>query len=210
MFTQVSPSLLGDLLVAACLVLLLMLIVSASLWSRVRRLQHQYDSSLGTDLLTGQCNRMRFMELAERQINHVQRTGRCAAAMIIDLDECQKINERYGHQGGDLAVQLLARCAQSTIRDYDLLGRYSGEEMAMLLPDTSLEGADAVAQRLRETLASQEVLTDKGERFPVTVTIGISALSSEMDTLEDLLLAADSALNNAKTQGLGKTVSQRI
>lgn len=187
-----------------------LLLVCLLLWQRNRVLRALYNAERGIDPLTSLCNRMRFMELAERQINHVQRTGRSAAALIVDLDRCQKINEEYGHNGGDVAVQYLARCSQATVRDYDLLGRYSGEEMAILLPDTSLEGANAVARRLRDAINAQEVSLENGKHFPVTVTIGISVLSRESDTLEDLLLAADAALATAKAQGHNRTVSQPV
>ena len=77
----------------------------------------------------------------------------------------------------------------------------------MLLPDTSLEGAHAVARRLREALELQQVAPPQGHPFSITITVGISALRHESDTLDDLLLAADAALAEAKTQGSNRTAS---
>lgn len=210
MFTQLSPASMNLILICAATACTALSLVCIFQWQRNRALHALYENNRGIDPLTGLWTRIRFMELSERQINHVQRTGRNAAALIIDIDHCQKINEKYGHRGGDLAVQYLARCSQTTVRDYDLLGRYSGEELAMILPDTTLEGACAVARRLRDSIAEQDVITDTGEHFLITVSIGISVLSNEMHTLEDVLLAADAALSIAKEQGHNRTVSQPV
>ena len=194
----------ANFLAGLCLLLLLLCLM---LWRKQIQLKAQHEIEKGLDSLTGTWNRIRFMELAEQQVNHVQRTGRRAAALIIDLDRCQKINEQYGHAAGDQAVQLLARSAQTTLRNYDLLGRYSGEELAMLLPDTTLEGASAVARRMRDALGSGEITTANGQCFQITITIGISAITKETDTLEDLLVTADAALSEAKSQGHNRTVA---
>lgn len=207
MLNHLPPDRLETLIFGLAAAALLLLVSTIVLWLHIRRLQARCDTERGLDLLTGLCNRVRFLELAERQINHVQRTGRSAAILLIDLDQCQKINEQHGHQGGDLAMQLIAQCALETVRDYDVVGRYSGGEVAMLLPDTSLEGAHAVARRLREALELQQVAPPLGHPFSITITVGISALRHESDTLDDLLLAADAALAEAKTQGSNRTAS---
>jgi diguanylate cyclase (GGDEF)-like protein len=207
MLDSLPPDRLESLVFGLGTATLLLLAVTTMLWLRLRRLRARYDAERGLDPLTGLCNRVHFLELAERQINHVQRTGRSAAILLIDLDQCQKINEQYGHQSGDRAVQLIAQCAQDTVRDYDVAGRYSGGEVALLLPDTSLEGAHAVARRLREAIELQQIAPPQGQPFSVTITVGISALRRESDTLDDLLLAADAALAEAKTQGRNRTAS---
>lgn len=210
MLSTLSTENLTQLFVATTIACLLLAIGFVVLLQRYKALQALCEAERGTDPLTGIWNRIRFMELAEKQVNHIQRTGRSAALLIIDLDHCQKINEQYGHQAGDLAVQYLARCAQASVRDYDLLGRYSGEELAMLLPDTTQEGANAVANRLRDAIAEQTVTTPKNEHFLITVSIGLSVLADEIHTLEDILLAADIALTSAKAQGHNRTVFQRV
>lgn len=207
---SVAPEALYLLLAATTLATLALAIASVRLLQSKRKLIADYETERGLDPLTGLWNRLRFMEQAERELNHVQRTGRSAAAVIVDLDHGKKINEEYGHLGGDMAVQFLARCAQDTVRDYDLLARYSGEELAMILPDTTLEGAQAVARRLRDAIASQNVVLPDGKHFLITVTIGIAALSRESDTLDDLLVSADAALTEAKAQGRNRTVAQMV
>lgn len=179
-------------------------------WHQNRKLRVLNENARGIDALTQICTRVRFMELAERQVNHVQRTCRNAAVLIVDIDHCMKINEQYGHSAGDLAVQYLAHCARLTVRDYDLLGRYSGEEIVILLPDTDLEGAHIVARRLRDHIAENNIVTKSGANFLLTVSIGISSLTHETHTLEDILLAADQALSKAKEQGYNRTASEFI
>lgn len=207
---SLAPETLYALLALTTLTSVMLAIACIRLWQGKRTLLASQEAERGLDPLTGVWNRLRFMELAERELNHVQRTGRSAAALIVDLDHGMRINEEYGHLGGDKAVQFLARCAQDTIRDYDLLARYSGEELVMLLPDTTAEGAEAVARRLRDAIAAEDVTLENGKHFLITVTIGIAAVSRETDTLDDLLLAADTALREAKTQGHNRTAVQSV
>ncbi|SFN39631.1 diguanylate cyclase (GGDEF) domain-containing protein [Formivibrio citricus] len=208
MFIHLPTATLITLLAALSVLVIVMLIVCLVLLQRTRKLHHQCEVERGTDALTGLWNRTRFMELAERQVNYVQRTGRSAAVLLIDLDECKKINHSYGHVAGDMAVRLISQAARDTVRDYDLLGRYSGEEIVVLLPDTTLEGAQAVAKRFREKLGAQKVTTTENKTFGVTVSVGIAALRCETDTLEDMLVGADAALVTAKAQGRDRVVAQ--
>jgi len=174
-------------------------------WRENRQLRNQLDMQRTRDLLTGIYNRPYFMELAEREINRAQRTGRHVAVLIIDIDGCKKLNEEFGHRGGDMALTSLAAQAQCSIRDYDLLGRFSGEEVAIVLPDTNEIGAQIVCERLREKLDAHPVMLEDGNCFTVSVSIGVAVTGSEMDTLDDALLAADEALHSAKKNGPGHT-----
>jgi diguanylate cyclase (GGDEF)-like protein len=173
-------------------------------WRKNLQLHHDLEEQRTRDLLTGIYNRPYFMELAEREINRAQRTGRHVAVLIIDIDGCKKLNEEYGHQGGDQALSVLAAQARAAIRDYDLAGRFSGEEVAIVLPDTNASGAGIVAQRLRDRLEAHPVLLESAG-FTLSVSIGIAITSTETDTLDDALLAADSALHAAKLHGPGHT-----
>lgn len=208
MFTHLPTAQLVVLLAVFGVLLLIMLVICLVLLRRTRKLQLQCEIERGTDELTGLWNRMRFMELAERQVNYVQRTGRSAALLLVDLDECKKINQSFGQSAGDQAVRLVAQAARETVRDYDLVGLYSGEELVVLLPDTAQEGAQSVAKRLRERLAMQKIIAGDSRSFVVTVSIGIASVRCETDTLDDLLVAADAALVTAKAQGRDRVVVQ--
>lgn len=210
MSTTFNPDTLLLLLALSMLGTLVLAVACVRIWQSKQALLASHEAERGTDQLTGLWNRLHFMAQAERELNHVQRTGRSAAALVVDLDQGKKINEEHGHSGGDFAVRYMANCAKATIRDYDLLARYSGTQLVMLLPDTTLEGAQAVARRLRDAIAAHDVSLPDGTHFLITVTIGISAISRESDTLDHLLLAADSAVSSAKAQGQGRTVAQKV
>jgi len=175
------------------------------LWRQNQGLRQALQEQRTRDVLTRIYNRPYFMELAEREINRSQRTGRHVAVLLIDIDGCKKLNEEFGHQGGDQALIALAAQAQLAIRDYDLLGRFSGEEVAIVLPDTNEVGARIVCERLREKLDAHPVMLEDGNCFTVSVSIGIAVTNSEMDTLDDALLAADAALHAAKKNGHSHT-----
>ncbi len=208
MLTDLSSTTLLTSLTVLCILLCGVLIFCLALLQRCKKHKQQCEAERGVDVLTGLWTRSRFMELAERQVNYVQRTGRSAAILLIDLDACKKINQHYGHVAGDDAVRLLASTARDTVRDYDLLGRYSGEEIVMLLPDTNLDGAQVVARRFRERIAAQKIATAENQSFGITVSIGIAALRCETDTLDDMLVGADDTLGLAKAQGRDRVVTQ--
>lgn len=177
------------------------------LWRQNLFLKHVLAEQRTRDPLTGIYNRPYFIELSEREINRAQRTQRRVAVLIIDVDGCKKLNEEYGYLGGDLALRQLAQQAIASIRDYDLAGRFSGEEIALVLPDTDETGAMTVSRRLREKLDAHPVTLEDGTCFTVSVSIGIAIAGGEMETLDDALLAADEALITAKKNGPGHTVA---
>lgn len=155
-----------------------------------------------TDPLTGLHNR-RYMEarLAE-ELNRSKRYDFPMSFMMIDIDDFKHYNDRNGHQAGDRALEITAQCLRSTLRKVDVASRYGGEEFTILLPQTTLKEAGAIADRLR-----REIMTTKfphGDAQPfgaVTVSIGLSSLSSSVDSAEAMIRAADRALYHAKSHG---------
>ncbi|QLI81758.1 GGDEF domain-containing protein [Chitinibacter fontanus] len=174
-------------------------------WQQIRQLRVQLLNSGLTDQLTGLYHRHHLMTLAEHEINRAQRSNIKVSALIIDLDYCAKINHQFGHYAGDLALQHLAKFANESIRDFDLAGRFSGEEIVLILPNTDEAGALVVAERLRAKVKQHPlVLSQHKETISVSVTIGIATLQTETETIEDLLLAADTALQCAMQQGIDR------
>lgn len=155
-----------------------------------------------TDPLTGLHNR-RYMEarLAE-ELNRSKRYEFPMSLMMIDIDDFKLYNDRNGHQAGDRALEITAQCLRSTLRKVDVASRYGGEEFTILLPQTTLKEAGAIADRLR-----RQVMTTKfphGDSQPqgaVTISIGLSSLSSSVDSAEAIIRAADRALYHAKSHG---------
>ena len=119
--------------------------------------------------------------------------------MFIDLDTFKEINDRYGHLGGDQVLIDLANKATTCLRQTDILFRYGGDEFVAILPLTDIQQAILAAERIHEEAA-------KSQTIPWTVSIGIAELTSEHDTIEDLLTRTDNALYQAKLSGKNKTV----
>ena len=155
-----------------------------------------------TDPLTGLHNR-RYMEARlSEELNRSKRYHFPLSFMMIDIDDFKLYNDRNGHQAGDRALEITAQCLRSTLRKADVASRYGGEEFTILLPQTTLEEAGAIADRLR-----RQIMTTKfphGDSQPqgaVTISIGLSSLSSSVDSAEAMIRAADRALYHAKSHG---------
>ncbi|MFZ6031013.1 MAG: sensor domain-containing diguanylate cyclase [Chloroflexota bacterium] len=152
------------------------------------------------DSLTGLHNRRNFFDLAEHEFRSAQRYQHSLSAIMLDIDRFKAINDGYGHLVGDRVLQAVAECCCQTIRNVDILGRYGGEEFAVILPKTDHPAACQVAERLRQRIEQAIVKTDAGP-VTVTVSLGVSAMRNEHLTLEALLADADQALYLAKRNG---------
>jgi diguanylate cyclase (GGDEF)-like protein len=122
------------------------------------------------------------------------------AALMLDLDRFKLVNDRYGHGAGDDVLREVARRIQATVREIDLPARYGGEEFAVLLPETGIEKAQEVAERIRLAVGSSPIGTRRG-RLPVTLSAGVAVLDPEGGDLGALFEAADAALYAAKAAG---------
>lgn len=152
------------------------------------------------DSLTGLTNRGRFQELAATEIGRSHRYGLTLALLLIDLDHFKRVNDTLGHHAGDVALQTCARVLQSECRESDVAARVGGEEFAVLLPNTPIEEALQVAERLRAAIAAQAVVLQDGSRFNLTASLGVAGLHSD-ESLEALMQRADRALYGAKQSG---------
>lgn len=153
-----------------------------------------------TDALTGLANRRHFLETAEDEFARAQRYNTPLAVLMADLDFFKAINDRYGHAGGDTVLRHFAITLSSLLRDSDSAGRVGGEEFAVLLPHTALDGAQAFAERLMDCIASTPPDID-GTLAPYTVSIGISEFGPGSKDFSALLRCADDALYRAKHNG---------
>ena len=153
-----------------------------------------------TDALTALSNRRHFLETAEEEFARAQRYETPLAVLMADLDFFKSINDRYGHAGGDAVLRNFAAVLSGLLRDSDCAGRIGGEEFAVLLPHTTLEGARAFAERLMECIAADPPEID-GTSAPYTLSIGISELAPCHTDFSALLRNADHALYRAKHNG---------
>ncbi|MFC3535731.1 diguanylate cyclase [Couchioplanes azureus] len=165
---------------------------NAGLFARVQELAT-------TDELTGVHNRRHFYSLATTLLNAAARNNHELAAVMLDIDNFKAVNDTYGHGVGDDVIREVARRVTQSIRVCDVLGRYGGEEFAVILPDLD-EGGPDLAERIREAIADTPVPTRDGA-LPVTVSVGITHLHPDDDGLDQVLARADHALYRAKQGG---------
>lgn len=153
------------------------------------------------DHLTGVANRRAFFEAAELELTRNRRTPRPIALVLFDADHFKQINDRHGHPAGDCVLRQLGAALSLTFRQVDVVARVGGEEFAVLLPSSTLDGAAAVAERLRRLVESQPVTCD-GVSIAYTVSAGIAAVDAgETIDLDTLIKRADRALYAAKANG---------
>jgi len=160
-----------------------------------------------TDGLTGLHNR-RFMTMhLEQSLEQAIRHERTLAVMIADMDHFKAVNDTYGHDAGDAVLRQLADRIRAAVRGADIPCRYGGEEFVVIMPDTDLEGAAIVAERIRLRVAAEPFVLPDGRRLDRTISVGLGALHSSVDTSELLLKRADAALYEAKQSGRNRVVS---
>lgn len=155
-----------------------------------------------TDPLTGLHNR-RYLEarLAE-ELSRSKRYNYPLSFMMIDIDDFKLYNDRNGHQAGDRALEITAQCLRAALRKVDVASRYGGEEFSILLPQTDLEEAGVIADRIRRKIMSTRFPHGKTQPLGgVTVSIGLSTFSPTLDSAEAIVRAADRALYHAKSHG---------
>jgi diguanylate cyclase (GGDEF)-like protein len=169
-------------------------------------LHHQIQRQAVTDELTGLANHGRFQELLGAEIEQVRRYEHPVGLIMLDLDDFKSVNDTYGHQQGDIVLKHVARVLRESSRDADSPARYGGEEMALILPHTDLEGSHAIAERVRTAIEGLHVpRLDRQGVLRITASLGVaSSLEGDKD---GLISDADGALYAAKRSGKNRTVT---
>jgi diguanylate cyclase (GGDEF)-like protein len=173
------------------------------------RIQKELETLAITDSLTGLYNRRHFFDLAKYEMEQVRRFSRPIALVLIDLDDFKRVNDTFGHPTGDAVLSSIAGVFQSSTRAIDIVGRYGGEEFAILMPGTDSAGSEIIVQRLRKALEKQNSHTNLPS-YSITFSAGIASFSTSQAyiqaDLEILIKQADQALYDAKRAGKNRTV----
>lgn len=152
-----------------------------------------------TDALTGLLNRYGLQRAISREMARARRYLRPLSCLMIDIDFFKKINDVYGHPVGDTAIQQVGTVLTQSVRSSDMVFRYGGEEFIVLLPETDIDGACALGEKIRAIVESR--MFGNGERvFPITLSIGAAALKNG-ESGNDMIARADEALYHAKERG---------
>jgi len=160
-----------------------------------------------TDEKTSLLNARRFMELSARELERASRFGRLLALIMADLDLLRNINNTYGHLAGDQVLSGIGRIIRETIRDYDIAGRFGGEEFSIVLPEADLEEARAFAEGLRQAIEATEFeVRTSPTPIHVTMSLGVACFPQDATALDDLIHEADVAVYQAKLQGRNRVV----
>jgi two-component system, cell cycle response regulator len=153
-----------------------------------------------TDALTGLLTRRRFLEVGADELERARRYSRPFSLIAIDLDHFKQVNDRYGHAAGDAVLAGVAAVLREQTRQHDLVGRIGGEEIAIALPETGLETARLVAERIRSRVSAL-VPTADGIKIPVSASFGVAVAGPSDTSVMEMLKRADQALYRAKRFG---------
>jgi diguanylate cyclase (GGDEF)-like protein len=164
-----------------------------------------------TDFLTGLKTRGYFEQQLDLELARAERRGTPVAVLMIDIDHFKRLNDTHGHPAGDVVLRDVAAILTRDLREVDTAARYGGEEFILLLPETDLQGAKLVAQRLRYSVEQANFFTgartEAGQKTEhVTISVGVAMFPEEARFKRDLLEAADAALYEAKAQGRNRVI----
>lgn len=167
----------------------------------------EFQHLLAHDALTGALSRTAVLQACERELHRCRRHGRTMSLLLIDLDHFKTINDTHGHQTGDLVLVDFVQRTQTQLRTHDRIGRYGGEEFLVLLPETTLEAATVVAERIRA-----DVATVRAQLPAYTISIGIACSEEDLanDTVNTLIARADQSMYRAKASGRNRTAWQAL
>ena len=175
--------------------------------TRVRDSREELERLSRTDGLTGLPNRRHLMETLEKEVRRAKRNERPFSLLMVDVDHFKRYNDTFGHLAGDEVLMRLAHVLSAAIRTADYAARYGGEEFTVVLPETSLDRALEVAERIRAKIEEQAFGADGAGR--ITLSIGMAEHPADGATVERVISAADSALYAAKEHGRNRVVTTR-
>jgi diguanylate cyclase (GGDEF)-like protein len=170
-----------------------------------KRIEERLRRLAARDALTDTLSRGRFIEVAREELARATRYARPLALAMLDLDLFKSINDRYGHRAGDEVLRAIASLMTRGLRGQDHIGRYGGEEFVVLLPETSLDAAREVLERVRQAIADMRLGFD-GNELSITASVGVVAVQTG-EPFETALARADVALYRAKGAGRNLVVA---
>jgi len=172
---------------------------------RMQQTQRELEELSARDRLTWLYNRGYFEQELERAFNQHRDEGTPLSLLLLDIDHFKDINDRLGHDTGDSVLKHLARCVRGIFRGLDVPGRYGGEEFAVYLPGTDLDGAQQAVERLRAQVGNRPARHHEME-VPFTISVGVTEMTERAGSPEALMKEADLALYAAKNRGRDQMV----
>jgi two-component system cell cycle response regulator len=152
------------------------------------------------DALTGLWSRGALFEILAREIDRAKRSQRPLSMLIADIDHFKRVNDQFGHLGGDAALREAAVRMQKAVRTYDIVGRYGGEEIMVVLPECDSACTTVVAERIRHAIGGAPIDLENGS-IALTISVGGTTAEAGATSVEGLIARADAALYKAKSLG---------
>lgn len=174
---------------------------SISYFLRMRESNTQLYELAMHDQLTGVLNARAYYQVCDKMILLAQRSGAAYSVLFVDLDHFKSVNDTYGHAAGDLVLQTAARCVADNLRKSDSLGRIGGEEFSVFLPNTGMEPAVQIAEKIRRAIEALAIQIAPDVRLKISASIGVACRLGNAQTLKDIQQQADSAMYEAKRGG---------
>lgn len=160
-----------------------------------------------TDPLTNLFNKQYLLSALEKEIDRGRRYSRPLSLLMIDIDHFKRVNDTYGHLAGDEVLKVIAKTLLAKTRKSDIVGRFGGEEFAIILPETVKEQGVLVGEKLRVAIEKDcDFLTEKGERIKSAITIGVASFPNDAHDVVTLFKNADNALYEGKKRGRNRVV----
>jgi two-component system, cell cycle response regulator len=169
--------------------------------------RRQMETLAMQDGLTGLMNRRAIEEHARNELTLAKRKERPLSIIMLDVDHFKDVNDQYGHSTGDQILRHMAETLTKNLRHYDRIGRWGGEEFVVILPDTEIIEAVAVADRMRIATAETQIPLENGESYAVKISLGVAYATGSYPSLEKLVDAADLAMYQAKQTGRNRVCS---
>lgn len=176
---------------------------SKRLVEELKKAKFDSDKLAATDFLTGILNRRAFTERFDAEFHRAAREKSSISLILVDIDHFKEINDKHGHQVGDLALQKLTKCLSRACRHYDFIGRQGGEEFIICLPNTGMEQGKIIAERMRRAVEGLNInLLYLTEPIKLTASFGVaSCIPGEKESVDNIITRADAAMYKAKEEG---------
>ncbi len=188
----------------------------STFWMASMRLRLDLELLAGTDPLTGLYNRRFFLLSCQQELMRSARAKEPVSLIMLDLDHFKQINDLHGHEGGDTALRAVSKELRAAVREYDILGRWGGEEFIVLLPGACAEQAMQVAQRMRRSVESlslsPQTVRSAGAlaSLSLAVSAGVVTAADPPENINDLLRSCDKALYSAKAAGRNRVMQRQM
>ena len=182
------------------------LIARMAVGSRVHKMEQRLKHDAFHDTLTGLQNRRSFLDSMAKELQRAERYRSDFSLILLDVDHFKKVNDAYGHDGGDIVLKHIAQILETNVRSADSAFRYGGEEFCVLLPETDAGMAEVVARRVRDKIRQTVIELGAGKRLSVTCSAGLANFEKGLDA-DTMIRRADSAMYHAKKLGRNRVAT---